>query len=117
MTLGIGGYNLGNNATRLKRSSTLEKAMYKLEEAGNFTVQKMITPDEAKKILGQFGLKPKTISQIVPETGSIRYTAAHGAAQLSVNGKPIYNVVKSLKRPIGHFIFDNLAYLAQKIVK
>lgn len=117
MKLGLGGYRIENGPIRLKRTASLSKACTKLEESGNFTVSKTISIDAAKEILGQFGMKAKKASQILPKTGVIDYCAAHGSAQLSSEGKQIYSMVEHLRKPISSFIFDNLSNIIKVLRK
>lgn len=117
MTLGIGAYRLPNGSIHLKRTSVLNRACDNLEQSGNFTVKKLISIDTAREILGQFGIAAKKANQILPKTGTIDYCAAHGSAQLSSEGKEIYSMVKSLKRPISTFLWGNLTSITKKLIR
>lgn len=47
---------------------------------------------------------PSKAAGILAKTGNLDYIAAHGSAQISQDGKQIYTMVESLRRPISAFI-------------
>jgi len=115
MTLGLGGYRVGNGPIRLKRTSVINKAFNNLEQAGNFTTQKTVTVDAAKGILGQLGKNAQKAIKILPNAGDISYIGAHGTMQMLSEGKQVFYMVESLRRPISSFIKDNVAKLVKRI--
>ncbi len=104
MTFGIGGYRLGNGRIHLQLTKNLNKAANKLEQAGYYTVNKTIPVETARNILSTLGIKASKAIEILPKTGDLDYFAAHGSAQISQDGKQIYTMVESLRRPISAFI-------------
>jgi hypothetical protein len=108
MTLGIGAYRIGDGPIRLKPTPALKKVTDGLANSGLFEIDTHISTQKAGEVLEKFGLKPKQVSKILPQSGDVRHVAAHGAVQMSSNGKPVYQMVESLKRPFTTFLADNI---------
>lgn len=97
--LKIGGLIAGNGIAKLSSTKKINSMLVKAEEAFGSDYC-TITTKQAKEFLSGLGKTGEKAIKALPKDGSVNFLSAHGAMQLSSDGKNILQAVRKLDHPI-----------------